>query len=468
MCGAPLFIQLGHAVLKLGQHGLGHLGHFLCCHQCRLCALNTGLIRGGQGIAVRAQTLMALLKLAALFFDVALLRGQHLDLLLHLPHAVALLVGRTLGLAQGIFQIRQRFGLLFALCGEHHRLFFGLHHGFSDLFDFHRRILASGAPGADLLLELRQALLYPSAPLDHEADFGLQLAHFGAGLVELALCLVDLIPRGVMRLTDGLQFRLDPAQIGGTGFQVGQGLGGVLLDLGLIGLSFRALQEPQLVLLERGARLQVVVAGRHFSLFLQLFQVGVELAQDVFHPRQVLTGVREPVGGFPPAFLVFGNTGRLLQEQAQFFRLALDDAADGALPDDGVGPGAQPGTQKHVLDIAAANRLVVDVITAVAIPRQHPLDGDFGELAPLAAGAVVAVVEDQLHAGPAGGLAVVGAIEDHVLHGLTAQLGGLGLAQHPAHGIHDVGFSATIGPDHTHQLTGQQEVGGFSERFEAG
>jgi hypothetical protein len=83
----------------------------------------------------------------------------------------------------------------------------------------------------------------------------------------------------------------------------------------------------------------------------------------------------------------------------------LDDAADGALADDGVGARPQAGAQEHVLHVAAAHRLVVDVVAAGAVAREHALDGDLGELVPLAAGAVVGVVEHQLHAGAAGGLA---------------------------------------------------------------
>jgi hypothetical protein len=157
-----------------------------------------------------------------------------------------------------------------------------------------------------------------------------------------------------------------------------------------------------------------------------------------------------------------------LQEQAQFFGLALDDAADGALADDGVGARAQAGAQEHVLHVAAAHRLVVDVVAAGAVAREHALDRDLAELAPLAARTVVAVVEHQFDAGTAGGLARGRAVEDHVLHGFAAQLGGLGLAQHPAHRVHDVGLAAAVGPDHTHELAREHEVGGFGEGLEAG
>ncbi len=181
---------------------------------------------------------------------------------------------------------------------------------------------------------------------------------------------------------------------------------------------------------------QRVVLGRHLGLLFQLVEVGVQLAQDVFYARQVLARVAQAVFGLAAALLVLGHAGRFFQEQAQLLGARLDDAADGALADDGVGARAQAGAQEHVLHIAAAHRLVVDEVTAVCQSRVSTrLTAISCELAPLAARAVVAVVEHQLHAGAAGRLAVRRAVEDHVLHALAAQLAGLALTQHPAHGI---------------------------------
>src|SRR5260221_2234127 len=72
----------------------------------------------------------------------------------------------------------------------------------------------------------------------------------------------------------------------------------------LLGLGLGALEEPQLLLLERDLGLQRVVLGRHLGLLFQPVEVVVELAQDVFHAREVLGGGREPVLGLAPALLV--------------------------------------------------------------------------------------------------------------------------------------------------------------------
>ena len=221
------------------------------------------------------------------------------------------------------------------------------------------------------------------------------------------------------------------------------------------------------MLLERAVGLQRVVACSHRRLFFQPLQVGIELAQDVFHAGQVFTRVVQTVGGFAATLLVFGNPGSFFQKQPQLFGFGLDDAADSALANDGVSARPQAGAQKHVLHVTATHRLVVDVVAGGAITREHALDGDFNKLSPLSPGAVIGVVEHQLDAGAACGLAGGGAVENHVLHRLATQFRGLGFAQHPAYRIHDVGFAAAVGSDHTYQLAWQQKIGRFCERLEA-
>ncbi|MCY1522346.1 hypothetical protein D9M68_571950 [compost metagenome] len=314
---------------------------------------------------------------------------------------------------------------------------------------------------------MHQALFDTLAAFDHEADLAFEPADFGAGFVELALRLVHQVAGAVVGLAHGFEFGLDAAQVGGARFEVVDGLFRIGLDLGLVGIAFAALEEPQLVLLLRGVALQRVVARRHLGLLLELLEVGVEFAQDVFHAREVLARVAQAVLGFAAALLVLGDTGGFFEEQAQFFGLGFDDPADRALADDGVGARPEAGAQEHVLHVAAAHRLVVDVVAAGAVAREHAAHGDFGELVPLAAGAVVGVVEHQFDARTAGLLAGGRAVEDHVLHRLAAQFRRTRLAEHPAHGIHDVRLAAAVRPHHPDQLARQQEVGGFGERLEA-
>ena len=124
----------------------------------------------------------------------------------------------------------------------------------------------------------------------------------------------------------------------------------------------------------RSSVLQRLVFLRHFGLHLQFFEVGVELTQNVFYADQVLACVGQAVFGLAPALLVFAHASGFFEEQAQLFGPAFDDAGNGSLPDDGVGARPQTRSQEHVLHVAAAHRLAVDVVAAAAFARQHALD----------------------------------------------------------------------------------------------
>ena len=209
------------------------------------------------------------------------------------------------------------------------------------------------------------------------------------------------------------------------------------------------------MLLEGGGGLQILEALSHLGLAFELFQIGVQLPQNVFHTGEVFAGVTQAVFSFASTLFVFGDASGLFQKQTQLFRLGLNDAADGALPNDGVSPWAQTGAKKNILHITTTHGLVVDVIAAGAVACQHPLDCNFSKLVPLPACTVGCVVKHKFHTGAARGFAAGGAIENDVLHGLTTQFTGTTLTQHPANGIDDVGFTAAIGADNAHQLAWQ-------------
>jgi hypothetical protein len=125
-----------------------------------------------------------------LLVQAALLGGQHLDLLLHLHHAGALLVGAGLGLAQAssrsgsCMACSSTWAASSSACSSASTSCTG------QVFQLGVGLLLARLPLGDLLGQL------------HQADLG-------TGFVQLALGLVDLVARGVVRLADGFQFGLD-------------------------------------------------------------------------------------------------------------------------------------------------------------------------------------------------------------------------------------------------------------------
>ncbi len=277
------------------------------------------------------------------------------------------------------------------------------------------------------------------------------------------------IARRMLRAADVFEIGFDTPQIGRTRVERELrvvGIGCVLRGLrpGLVGAH-----QPQQLLPVAKPDLEVAILLRHDGLALEALEIGRQLAQDVLDARQVLARVAESVLGLATPFLVLRDAGGLFKKDAQLVGPGLDDAADHALADDRVRARTEARAEEDVLDVAATHGLVVDQVGRRAVARQHALDRDLPVLTPrprrLPAGRV-RVVEDQFDARAARRLALAGAVEDHVLHRLAAQLAGLRLAQHPARGIDDVGLAATVGPDHADELTGQREMRRVDERLE--
>ena len=121
-----LLVQARCLFFEFLQACTGLFGQFFGLSQLRLQIQQALFVWGVQGIAISNQALTAHGQLARLVFNVALICGQHLNLLLDLNHTAALFVGFGLRLAQSFFQIWQGLGLLFNLSGQSEGLIFGL------------------------------------------------------------------------------------------------------------------------------------------------------------------------------------------------------------------------------------------------------------------------------------------------------------------------------------------------------
>ena len=227
-------------VLQRLQTGLGHVGGQRSLVELVLQREQLLLIRRGQRIAVGHQAFAALARLAKLLCGVALIGGQHLNLLLYLCHAGALGAGTGLRLAQCVFHLghlarllfdtgRQQAGLVFAVLGQG-----------GERIGFGQRVIAAGLPLGRLFGQLLQAQTDPLAAFHHETDFGFQSADLGAGLVQPALRLVDLVARAVVRLAQRFKLGLDAPQVRDPGFERVDSAVGLGLHAGLLGLTVTA------------------------------------------------------------------------------------------------------------------------------------------------------------------------------------------------------------------------------------
>ncbi len=320
----------------------------------------------------------------------------------------------------------------------------------------------------DLLLCIGELLRHALALLGDVLDVLLQPRDLGIRRVQIALLDVQCVGKLVMPAARGFQLAFNLAQARGFAFEFGARLLGALRESAALRFSLLFLDQPEQTLRGVALRFQRAVLLRHLGLRAQMHQLFFQLLQNVADAQQIVARVADTQFRFAAAVAVFGNARGFLEKDAQLLGFGLDDARDHALLDYGVGASTQPGAEEYVGDVLAPHVLVVDVVTGIAVALQHALDGDFRIAGPLPVRLAQRIVEDQFDARARHRLALAGTVEDHVLHGLAAQRGSLGLAQHPAQRVDHVRLAAAVRPDHAHDLPRQRNVRGIDEGFETG
>ncbi len=99
---------------------------------------------------------------------------------------------------------------------------------------------------------------------------------------------------------------------------------------------------------------QPLVAARLRGLALQRAELLLQLEDDVFEPRQVLSGGLELELGRAAPRLVLGDARGFLDQLPPVGRPRAENHADLALLDDGVGLGAETGIHQQLVHVAQA------------------------------------------------------------------------------------------------------------------
>src|SRR5262249_55432136 len=138
------------------------------------------------------------------------------------------------------------------------------------------------------------------------------------------------------------------------------------------------------------------------------------------------------------------DAGRLLDQRPALSGSGLDDGVDVVLGDDAVPGLGQARRPQQPRDVAEAHAGAVEAVLAVGAAGHPAADLDLGVLHLEAAGLVV---EGDVHRGHAQLRPSRTPVVDHLLHAGAAQLTRVGLAQHPADGVDEVGLAAAVGAD---------------------
>ena len=212
----------------------------------------------------------------------------------------------------------------------------------------------------------------------------------------------------------------------------------------------------------------VLVPPCDACLPLQVADLLVHFLAQVIQAIQVLARVRHPVFGFAAPVLVARDARGFLNEGAHVVGARLDQARNHALLDDRVAARTEAGAEEQVRDVLAPALRAVDVISGNAVARHDALQRDLGVSGIRARNLAVAVVEHQFDRAAADRLAAARAVEDHVGHGVAAQVLRGNLAHDPAHGVDDVRLAAAIRADDARQIRWKCNRGRIDERLETG
>ncbi|EXI91438.1 MAG: hypothetical protein AW12_01265 [Candidatus Accumulibacter sp. BA-94] len=388
--------------------------------------------------------------------------------LLHLRHRDALAIefverGRVtvLGLRQSCAPCLEAQPLLLGP-------FVGVRQELLPAVGFARQFRRLPLPVRPVIGELRQTRLVLAPRFTPVANLGLQTRDLGVGGKQLALRRMDAIAGAEMRLASLFEPRLEFAQRAVLRFEIDRRLCHLKPQPVTDELRLVAPQQPQQLLLARQFVAVLAILASDASLGFESLHLVAEFETDVLDAGEIVARIGEPVLGLLASFLVARDPRCLFKEHPQLVRLRLDDARDGSLADDRVGAWSEAGAEEEIGHVLAAHVQVVDVVLGLAAARQQALDREFGILRPLAGETAERIVEDQFDGSARHRLARAGAVEDHVLHRLAAQLGSLRLAEHPAHRIHHVRLAATVRPDDADQLPGQCQRGRIDKGLEAG
>ena len=177
---------------------------------------------------------------------------------------------------------------------------------------------------------------------------------------------------------------------------------------------------------------------------LKLVQLVVDLEKQVFNAGQVLLGGIQFIFGLFLTCFINGYAGGLLQHAAAAVVLVFDDIVNHAEFNDGIAVGADAGVQEKVLYIFQAALYVVEAVFTFAALIEFTRYGNGIELG---GKQVARILEGKAHLRQAAGRACFGPVEHQAFEVLTTQVTDLLLTDHPADTVHDVAFTATIGPD---------------------
>ena len=221
-------------------------------------------------------------------------------------------------------------------------------------------------------------------------------------------------------------------------------------------------EQPDIQLLEAFAEGQIFPC--HFGLLFQRHQMGFQLIQHIQHAHQIFVRMLEAVFRFLLAGTETVDACGFFKNDTPILTPLAEDFVDTALTDDGIAFLANARIPEQLNDVLQAAGRAIHLVFAVAAAVHPAGDADFlifhRQL-------VIAVIKNQRHLAVVHGLALLGAVEDNILHAVATQGFGTLLAQHPAYRVADVALAGAVGAHNARHVLRKNDLRPFGKGLES-
>ena len=200
-----------------------------------------------------------------------------------------------------------------------------------------------------------------------------------------------------------------------------------------------------------------------FSLARQRADLALDFRDEVVDAGQVGCRFLQTSLSAPLAVAIETHARRFLEQLASVVGSIGKQCVNHPRFDYHTGIGAESGAPNHVVDVTQAAGSAIEEIIAFAGATQSSRYHHFAERNVERTIVILEMQRDfsDVHGAPRGR-----SLEDHLFHLRAAQGPGALLAEYPAHGIGDVGFSAAVGAHYRGDTGLEHHFDAVSERLE--
>jgi hypothetical protein len=212
---------------------------------------------------------------------------------------------------------------------------------------------------------------------------------------------------------------------------------------------------------------KIAIARRLPHLAFEAGDLRLDFADDIVEAAEIGFGGAQPEFRFMPPLMQTADARGFFEDGAPRQRLLADQESDLPLPHESGRGGARRSVGEEELHVALAHVAPVDAIDRSRLAFDAPGNLDRVIFVEGAGRGAVGIVDEQRDFRHVARRPRRGAGEDDVIHFAAAYGRRPCLSHHPAQGIEQIGFAATIGTDDGGQTGLDKKLRRLDERFKS-